>query len=150
MMPYHRMLLALVVAPASLAGCESRAPDKVGGEALPVAYFMGPQPGPDRVLPQVTNPYAGSRAAMANGRRLFQWYNCVGCHGTHGGGGMAPSLRDAAWTFGAEDASVFASIMEGRPHGMPAWGTKIPSDQIWQIVTYIKSMRTPDEPDPPR
>ena len=62
---------------------------------------------------------------------------------------MAPSLRDAAWTFGGEDASVFASIMEGRPHGMPAWGTKIPSDQIWQIVTYIKSMRTPDEPDAP-
>ena len=32
---------------------------------------------------------------------------------------------------------------------MPAWGTKIPSDQIWQLVAYIKSMRTLQEPDQP-
>jgi hypothetical protein len=33
---------------------------------------------------------------------------------------------------------------------MPAWGVKIPQDQRWKIVTYIKSMRTPNEPDAPR
>jgi hypothetical protein len=32
---------------------------------------------------------------------------------------------------------------------MPAWGTRIPEEQIWQLVTYIKTMRTPQEPDPP-
>jgi mono/diheme cytochrome c family protein len=32
---------------------------------------------------------------------------------------------------------------------MPAWGTKIPAQQIWQLVAYIKSMRTPQEADPP-
>ena len=31
----------------------------------------------------------------------------------------------------------------GAPTGMPPWGTKIPEDQIWQLVAYIKSMRTP-------
>jgi cytochrome c oxidase cbb3-type subunit 3 len=32
---------------------------------------------------------------------------------------------------------------------MPAWGTKIPEEQIWKLVAYIKSMRTKEEPDPP-
>jgi hypothetical protein len=32
---------------------------------------------------------------------------------------------------------------------MPAWGSKIPEIQIWELVAYIKSMRTPQEPDPP-
>jgi hypothetical protein len=32
---------------------------------------------------------------------------------------------------------------------MPAWGTLVPPNQIWQLVTYIESLRTPDEPQPP-
>ena len=62
---------------------------------------------------------------------------------------MGPSLRDSSWLYGGDEASIFASITEGRQHGMPAWGSKLPSDQIWKIVTYIKSLRTPDEPDAP-
>jgi cytochrome c oxidase cbb3-type subunit 3 len=62
---------------------------------------------------------------------------------------MGPSLRDDSWLYGGSDASIFASITEGRREGMPAWGSKLPRDQIWQIVTYIKSMRTPNEPDAP-
>jgi hypothetical protein len=33
---------------------------------------------------------------------------------------------------------------------MPSWGSKIPENQIWELVTYIKSMGTPMEPEPPR
>jgi cytochrome c oxidase cbb3-type subunit 3 len=96
------------------------------------------------------NPYAGNTNVLADGRRLFNWYNCSGCHGDHAGGGMGPSLRDSLWYYGGDDASIFASITEGRQHGMPAWGAKVPQDQRWEIVTYIKSLRTPNEPDPPR
>lgn len=114
------------------------------------AHYIGPQPGPDRAMQQLVNPYANDKSVLADGRRLFNWYNCAGCHGDHGGGGMGPSLRDTSWYYGGSDAAIFASITEGRQHGMPSWGTKLPADQIWRIVTYIKSMRTPDEPDPPR
>lgn len=62
---------------------------------------------------------------------------------------MGPSLRDKVWLYGDRDDQIFDSIAEGRSNGMPAWGTKIPQDQIWQLVAYIKSMRTPQEPDPP-
>ncbi len=38
---------------------------------------------------------------------------------------------------------------EGRSNGMPSWGTKIPEEQIWKIVTYIEALNTPVEIDPP-
>jgi cytochrome c oxidase cbb3-type subunit III len=62
---------------------------------------------------------------------------------------MGPSLRDKVWLYGGSDDQIFASIAEGRAKGMPAWGSKIPEVQIWQLVTYIKSMRKLAEPDPP-
>jgi cytochrome c oxidase cbb3-type subunit 3 len=97
-----------------------------------------------------TNPYAGNPVALMEGRHLFVRYNCSGCHGGHAGGGMGPSLRDAVWRYGGDDAHVFASIAEGRGQGMPSWGGKIPSQQIWELVAYIKSLRTPDEPEAPK
>ena len=96
-----------------------------------------------------TDPYIHDQVALREGRRLFVWYNCSGCHGGRAGGGMAPSLRDPVWLYGDSDAHIFASIAEGRGNGMPAWGTKIPEDQIWKLVAYIKSLRTPEEPDAP-
>jgi cytochrome c oxidase cbb3-type subunit 3 len=60
---------------------------------------------------------------------------------------MGPSLRDPAWRYGDSDAHIFASISQGRGQGMPSWGTKIPQEQIWKIVAYIKTLRTPNEPE---
>ena len=107
-----------------------------------------PGPGPDTVS-EPKNPYAGNVAAMREGRRLFNWYNCAGCHGDHGGGGMGPSLRDSTWVYGGSDARIFRSIAQGRTKGMPAWGNMLPEEQIWKLVAYIKSLRTSQEPDKP-
>jgi cytochrome c oxidase cbb3-type subunit 3 len=145
-----RSAALLALAAMMLAGCRNDVPLASAGGIPQNAYYIGPQPGPDRAFTQVVNPYAGNKAVLADGRRLFNWYNCSGCHGDHAGGGMGPSLRDTLWYYGADEASIFASITEGRQHGMPSWGTKVPRDQIWKIVTYIGSLRTPDEPDPPR
>jgi cytochrome c oxidase cbb3-type subunit III len=133
------------------AACESKTAQLAAVGAQPSStFFIGPQPGPDRPLAIVTNPYAGDPRALADGRRLFVWYNCAGCHGDHAGGGMGPSLRDTTWIYGSGDQHIFASITEGRTRGMPAWGSKLPQDQIWRIVAYIRSLRTPNEPSPPR
>jgi mono/diheme cytochrome c family protein len=32
---------------------------------------------------------------------------------------------------------------------MPAWGHTLPAEHIWKLVAYIKSLRTPREPDKP-
>jgi cytochrome c oxidase cbb3-type subunit 3 len=62
---------------------------------------------------------------------------------------MGPSLRDETWIYGNRDDQIFDTIAQGRANGMPAWGSKIPQQQIWELVAYIKSMRTQQEPDPP-
>jgi cytochrome c oxidase cbb3-type subunit 3 len=145
------LILAALGIAAIIAACQTRTSSLAAAASPPLSAFaMGPQPGPDRVLPPIENPYADDRAVLSEGRRLFNWYNCSGCHGDHAGGGMGPSLRDSLWYYGGDDAAIFASITEGRRHGMPAWGVKIPREQIWKLVTYIKSLRTSYEPDPPR
>lgn len=131
------------------AGCNSSSPVTVAASANPNTVNVGPVPGGQPEALGQVDPYIGNPVALQAGRRLFNWYNCSGCHGGHGGGGMGPSLRDQVWLFGSRDDQIFDSIAEGRSNGMPAWGSKIPSNQIWELVAYIKSMRTPEEPDPP-
>lgn len=132
------------------AGCESRPVEAAPGASLPAVNIpVGPVPGPGDHGRFATNPYSKEVAAIGEGRRLFVWYNCAGCHGGRAGGGMGPSLRDESWIYGDSDAHIFDSIAEGRAHGMPAWGVKIPEEQIWKLVAYINSLRTELEPNPP-
>lgn len=93
------------------------------------------------VQPQavVTNPYNGSAYDISEGQRLYEWYNCSGCH-SHGGGGIGPPLIKTEWIYGGEPENLFDTIVKGRPNGMPSWGGKIPAYQIWQIVAYVRSM----------
>ena len=141
---------ALVLIATLFAGCNSQLKPGTPAKVEPASVsWIGPQPGPDGTVQAATNPYAGERSAMGEGRKFFNAFNCSGCHGDHAGGGMGPSLRDSMWYYGNSDAQIFASIYQGRDKGMPAWGTKLSPDQIWKIITYIKSMRTVNEPDPP-
>jgi cytochrome c oxidase cbb3-type subunit 3 len=146
-----RACLALVFSGllACVLGCNSSGPAVAAGASPAVPTNVGPIPGATTEPLERTNPYGTDPVALVDGRRLFNWYNCSGCHGGHGGGGMGPSLRRKNFLFGHRDDQIFDSIAEGRSKGMPAWGTKIPADQIWQLVAYIQSMRTPQEPDPP-
>lgn len=133
------------------SGCTGQPVQAAAEGSLPgVKIPVGPVPGPPVSLHLPTNPYEGNPVALQEGRRLFIWYNCYGCHGGHGGGGMGPSLRDQSWIYGSTDADIFNSIAQGRGKGMPAWGSRIPEDQIWKIVAYIKSLNTSREADPPR
>ena len=86
------------------------------------------------------NPHEGDPAAVATGAKLFIAYNCLDCHGADGSGAMGPSLADGRWHFGGAPAEVFESIHQGRPEGMPAWGSLISSDQIWLLVSYVRSL----------
>ncbi len=97
------------------------------------------RPGGSQPLPQATNPYHGAAYDISEGHRLYNWYNCSGCH-FNGGGGIGPPLMKEAWIYGGEPENIFDTIVKGRPNGMPTWGGRIPEYQIWQIVAYIRSM----------
>lgn len=150
-------ILAAACLPVCLCACH-RGPGatSVSAGAAPISENavvpdtpVGPVPGAVQEVHYPANPYNNDPVALQDGRRLFDWYNCSGCHGGHAGGGMGPSLRDPVWLYGDRDDQIFDSIAQGRSEGMPAWGTKIPESQIWELVGYIKSMRTPQEPHPP-
>jgi cytochrome c oxidase cbb3-type subunit 3 len=76
---------------------------------------------------------------MSEGKRLFTWFNCTGCHG-HGGGNIGPALMDDEWIYGGEIDEIYLTIAQGRPNGMPAFAGRIPRQQIWQIAAYVRSM----------
>ena len=89
--------------------------------------------------PPTAARYEESAYAVAEGRRLYSWFNCEGCHFL-GGGGIGPALMDDEWVYGNQPANVFATVVEGRPNGMPSFRNKIPEYQVWQIVAYVRSM----------
>jgi len=99
----------------------------------------GFNPGDRQAPAEFRNPYERNAWAAAEGKRLYAAFNCIGCH-ANGGGGIGPPLMDPAWIYGGEPVEIYASIVEGRPNGMPAFGGRITDSQAWQLVTYVQSM----------
>jgi cytochrome c oxidase cbb3-type subunit 3 len=97
------------------------------------------QPGPKTPLVDETTPYEENAYATSEGKRLFSWYNCVGCH-SNGGGGMGPPLMDDVWIYGSDPENIYSTIVEGRPNGMPSFRGRIPAQQVWELVAYVRSM----------
>jgi len=86
-----------------------------------------------------TSPFQDNAYGISEGKKLFNNYNCSGCH-SNGGGGMGPALMDDKWTYGSAPENIFATIVEGRPNGMPAWKGKIPDAQVWELVAYVQTL----------
>jgi cytochrome c oxidase cbb3-type subunit 3 len=86
------------------------------------------------------NPYEDNAYAMTEGQRLYEWFNCSGCH-ARGGGGIGPPLMADVWRYGKKPGDIYTSIVEGRPNGMPAWRGKMTQYEVWQIVTYVQALR---------
>jgi cytochrome c oxidase cbb3-type subunit III len=95
-------------------------------------------PGPQSKT-TVPAPYGQNAWAVSEGKRLYTWFNCVGCH-AHGGGGMGPPLIDENWIYGSEPGNIYDTIVQGRPNGMPAFGGKLGDQQVWQLVAYVRAL----------
>jgi cytochrome c oxidase cbb3-type subunit 3 len=137
--------LALLCAATLLVACKREERDPrpdprrdATDRAVPVTTL---EPGGGR--PSQSSPEAQRFAAnafhLSEGKRLFAWFNCVGCH-ANGGGGMGPALMDDKWIYGSSIESIHATIRDGRPNGMPTFGGRIPDDQIWELAAYVRSL----------
>jgi cytochrome c oxidase cbb3-type subunit III len=149
-------LSALAGAGAALAGsvlaCErgtqvERATTPPGAVSQIPATAAALRAGPAAEPAPVKNPL-GRDQNTGTGQQLFTWFNCAGCHGARGGGAIGPPLRDKTWIYGSDPASIYQSIAQGRPNGMPAFAGKIPDEQIWSIEMYIRSLGGADPPVP--
>lgn len=112
-------------------------PGTAAGGAVRTTEF---QAGPARPAIHIRNPYEGDARALEQGRRYYDWFNCGGCHGGQGGGGIGPPFADDDWIYGGQPAQIFETIVKGRPNGMPSFGGQIPEDRIWMIAAYVRSL----------
>jgi cytochrome c oxidase cbb3-type subunit III len=130
----HGAWLLLVLC---LSGCER--------EDRPFSRLSPERPGTPLAkdgIPRASGAQHVSRNAysISEGQRLFDWFNCSGCHGGAGGGHIGPALTDAAWRYGSSVDEIHRSIAEGRPHGMPAFGNLMADEEIWQLSAYVLSL----------
>ena len=91
------------------------------------------------------NPFTGNAPAIKEGRALYLQYNCSGCHGVGGGGGMAMPLIDETWKFGSSDETLFKLIKGEIPEStMPKTWNSLEPDEVWKIVAYVRSLYAGD------
>ena len=92
-----------------------------------------------------TNPLRGDDGAIAAGEQVWAT-TCVACHLQDGRGLVGPSLIDPYWKYGTTDEELFLTISEGRPAGMPPWGSTLGTEKIWQVLAYIETLAKTEEP----
>jgi cytochrome c oxidase cbb3-type subunit 3 len=115
----HHFIFALAVSSLLMASAQLRADDR--------------------------NPFAGDAKAAKAGEYEFR-INCALCHGLGArGGGRGPDLTRAVKKHAHTDADLFQVISNGiAGTAMPANGTNgqgvgMTDEEIWQIITYIRS-----------
>jgi cytochrome c oxidase cbb3-type subunit 3 len=97
---------------------------------------------------QDKNPYAGDAKVAKLGESQFR-ANCAFCHGLGArGGGRGPDLTRIQKHHGSADSDLFRTINEGipgtamPPNGTTPQGVGMTPEEIWQVITYIRSVET--------
>ena len=87
-----------------------------------------------------SNPYRGQADAVAAGRRVFVEH-CAKCHGDDAEGTKKrPSLKTPRVQQQATEGDLHWLLVNGSMgHGMPSW-SKLGDPQIWQVITYVRSL----------
>lgn len=113
------------------------------------------------------NPYKDKIAEIADeGHKKYMSAGCNGCHGGGGGGGMCPPLTNDTWVYGPDDDTLFRLVALGSDGlkgagyhrvkqevvvgPMPPFGGIIKtSDDLWKIITWIRSVNPSSATKPP-
>jgi mono/diheme cytochrome c family protein len=142
-------LLGIVLAALLLAACGSAIDSEEPGP-----QFVEGGPG---VVPaefaELENPLEGDREAIQRGDEAYHAL-CVQCHGEGGRGegdaadGMDPppgNLANSVRMSTLSDGYLYWRISEGgafAPYNsmMPAWGTLLSETEIWELVSYLRTL----------
>jgi mono/diheme cytochrome c family protein len=99
------------------------------------------------------NPNKPTLESIAQGKKIYG-YDCAVCHGEDGSGksDLATSMklnlidyRDPETLKGRTDGELFYIIENGKDK-MPSEGDRAKSDQIWNLVNYIRSFAKKESP----
>lgn len=98
----------------------------------------------------MTDPFAGKADAVTAGKQVFT-NNCVTCHGTDAmgdgpaGASLSPKPANLQLTVKETDAAYMHWVITvgggtaGLSSAMPSFKGVLTDDQIWQVVTYLRS-----------
>ena len=107
-----------------------------------------------QLFAQDKNPFAGDAKVAKLGESQFR-ANCAFCHGLGArGGGRGPDLTRTQKRHGNADADLFRTINEGVPgtampqNGATQQGVGMTEAEIWQLITYIRSVQVKSSAQP--
>jgi mono/diheme cytochrome c family protein len=112
-----------------------------------VAHLRSWEQNPPVVLP----PEVAQGAGAATGAEIYANV-CAQCHGPEGEGLVGPSFQDTKFQSQNSDDDIFTTINQGHDAtSMIAWGEILTSDQIQQLVNFIRSLDEgeTDQPEGP-
>ena len=123
-----------------------------GQEQKPAAEFKMP---PDAA--HVPNPVKSTPASLAAGKKTYG-YDCAMCHGKDGDGkgDLATDMKlkmldytDQGALKDMTDGELFYIIKNGKGD-MPAEGDRAKSDEVWNLVNYVRTLAKKDTSAKPK
>ncbi len=102
----------------------------------------------------LVNPFSGDAAMVAKGAEIYE-ENCSDCHGEKGEGDIGPSVIDNIFLYAEgdlPDGDYFEIISNGTDEdmvkdgrrakgGMPDFGEELQKDEIWAVISFIRSLQ---------
>lgn len=154
-------LLAALVAACGNGGQSSGASADAGGDVKAIQFVatqdgapmeidqkMFDTPAAKEFLATGKNPYIGNEEAIKEGKKKFNLFSCVACHGGHGEGAVGPGLigENFRYAKNATNKGMFETIWHGTNGGMGAkgFGLMAPDDglkpdDVLKVIAFIRS-----------
>ncbi len=154
-------LLAAMLAACNNGGQSGAAADAGGGDIKAIQFVttqdgqpmeidqkMFDTPAAKEFLATGKNPYIGNEEAIKEGKKRFNLFSCVACHGGHGEGAVGPGLigENFRYAKNATNKGMFETIWHGTNGGMGAkgFGLMAPDDglkpdDVLKVIAFIRS-----------
>ena len=141
----NRLMCFVAAVAATLAASSMAAGSSAPAQATPAGWILGEDADTRK------NPAAADATTLAAGKAIYK-DKCQRCHGPGGlgdGPDAEPDATDMDLTNPKRagrnpDGVVYYKVLNGRrrPYKMPPFKDELSEQQIWNVVTYVQSLRT--------